>query len=200
MLRVETTINSPDLPGRKLRKAVWNLQTYGWYSLGCNNRYFEVLAKTDLTICKNAEKMDTPITIKGKRIPAPDLRNEFQIELLRVLLRPKYLTFGFRTRDLQSDFAENPKTSKIRYELGKLKARGLVKKMYKSNYYTVTKEGWVWMWMVLFQKDFFVTPLLSKVMKGSVAQVANQKGKRTSRIKELNTLVSQIYQDFRAIA
>jgi hypothetical protein len=47
LLRVETTINSPDLPGRKLKKAVWNLQTYGWYSQGCNNRYFEALSKTD---------------------------------------------------------------------------------------------------------------------------------------------------------
>ena len=45
LLRVETTI-TPGVAGRKL-KAVWNLQTYGWYSHGCNNRYFEALSKTD---------------------------------------------------------------------------------------------------------------------------------------------------------
>jgi repressor of nif and glnA expression len=92
----------------------------------------------------------------GQRVAAPDLRNEFQVELLRILLRPKYVTFGFRTNDLQKEFKQIPKTAKIRYELNKLKEQGLIKKMEKSNYYAVTKLGWVWLWSILLQKDFFL--------------------------------------------
>lgn len=201
LLRVETTINSPDLPGRKLRKAVWNLQTYGWYSHGCNNRYFETLSQTDPFLFDDTSFISKAIIKNnGSRITAPDLRNDFQVELLRILLRPKYVTFGFRTKDLQAYFNDTPKTSKIRYELNKLKARGLVKKLEKANYYVVTKLGWVWMWSSLFQKDFFVNPLLSVSFKGEMSKLANQKQKSTTRIRQINTLLNQMYQDFRVVA
>jgi hypothetical protein len=201
LLRVETTINSPELPGRKLKKAVWNLQTYGWYSLGCNNRYFEALSSTDPGIFEDVGYLDKPVIKQnGKRIAAPDLRNEFQVELISILLRPKYLTFGFRTKDLLVDFNENPKTAKIRYELSKLIERRLVKKMEKTNYYVVTKQGWVWMWSCLFQKDFFVNPLLSISFKQEMLKITNQKQKSTTRIRQLNTLLNQMYQDFRIVA
>jgi len=201
LLRVETTINSPDLPGRRLKKAVWNLQAYGWYSHGCNNRYFEVLSKTDPQLYEDTSELSRPIIkSNGRRIAAPDLRNEFQEELLRILLRPKHVTFGFRTRDLQSDFNKTPKTSKIRYELRKLKERGLVKKMKRSNYYVVTNKGWGWMWSVLFQKDYIVNPLLSVSFKRELSKVTNQTRKSTTRIRQINTLLNQMYQDFRVVA
>ena len=38
LLRVETTINNPDLPGLKLKKPACNLQAYYWYGLKCNSR------------------------------------------------------------------------------------------------------------------------------------------------------------------
>lgn len=201
LLRVETTINSPDLPGRKLRKAVWNLQTYGWYSHGCNNRYFEALSKTDPSMLEDMGYLNKPIIKNnGKRVAAPDLRNEFQVELIRILLRPKYVTFGFRTKDLQMDFNEIPKTAKNRYELGKLIERGLVKKKGKANYYVVTKQGWIWMWSVLFQKDFFTNPLLSVSFKQEMRKITNKKQKCTTGIRHLNTLLNQMYQDFRIVA
>ncbi len=201
LLRVETTINSPELPGRKLKKAVWNLQTYGWYSHGCNNRYFEALSKTDPHLFDYTGYLSKPIIKEnGQRVAAPDLRNEFQVELLRILLRPKYVTFGFRTNDLQKEFNQIPKTAKIRYELNKLKERGLVKKMDKSNYYVVTKQGWVWLWSVLLQKDFFVNPLLSMGFKHEMCKIANQTQKSTTRIRQINTLLNQMYQDFRVVA
>lgn len=124
----------------------------------------------------------------------------FQVELLRILLRPKYVTFGFRTNDLQKEFNQIPKTAKIRYELNKLKERGLVKKMDKSNYYVVTKQGWVWLWSVLLQKDFFVNPLLSMGFKHEMCKIANQTQKSTTRIRQINTLLNQMYQDFRIVA
>ena len=48
LLRVETTINNPDLPGLKLKKPACNLQAYYWYGLKCNSRYFNTLADIDV--------------------------------------------------------------------------------------------------------------------------------------------------------
>ena len=75
-------------------------------------------------------------------------------------------------------FKDNSKTAKIRYGLGKLKARGLVKKMQNTNYYVVTRQGWIWMWTCLFQKDYFVNPLLSISFKQEMQKITNQKKKK----------------------
>lgn len=84
--------------------------------------------------------------------------------------------------------------------MNKLKERGLVKKMEKSNYYVVTKQGWVWMWSVLFQKDLFINPLLSVTFKSEMQKITSQRQKSTTRIRQLNTLLNQMYQDFRVVA
>jgi predicted transcriptional regulator len=116
------------------------------------------------------------------------------------LLRPKYVTFGFRTKDLQTEFNQIPKTAKINYELNKLKERGLVKKIESSNYYVVTKQGWIWMWSVLFQKDFFVNHLLSISFKQEMRKITNQTQKSTTRIRQINTILNLMYQDFWIVA
>jgi hypothetical protein len=72
--------------------------------------------------------------------------------------------------------------------------------MDKSNYYVVTKQGWVWMWSVLFEKDFFVNPLLSIGFKQEMCKFANQTQKSTTRIRQINTLLNQMYHDFRIVA
>jgi hypothetical protein len=201
LLRVETTINSPGLPGRKFKKAACYLQAYYWYSFACNNRYFETISKVDPRLFSSMDLLNqTIITQSGRRIAVPDLRKDSQVELLRVLLRPKYLTFGFRTKDLVGDLEQNPKTAKIRYELSKLIARKLVKKIEGSNYYVVTKEGWNWMWLMLFQKDYLVNPLLSVTFKKEVSRIQDHDTKKATRIKELNLLLSEIRRDFRIVA
>ncbi len=90
LLRVETTINKPDLPGLKLKKPAINLMAYYWYGLGCNSRYIETISNIDISILngKIYRKYQDPITnSKGLRIAAPDLRKEHQVELLQVLLK-----------------------------------------------------------------------------------------------------------------
>lgn len=140
------------------------------------------------------------VTSSGRRIAVPDLRKDSQVELLRVLLRPKYLTFGFRTKDLATDLKQNSKTAKIRYELNKLIARKIVKKIQGSNYYIVTKEGWNWIWVMLFQKDYLVNPLLSITFRKEINQIRDHDTKTATRIKELNQLLSEIRRDFRIVA
>jgi hypothetical protein len=50
LLRVETTINKPELPGLKLKKPACNLQAYYWYGFECNSRYLTTLSDTDISV------------------------------------------------------------------------------------------------------------------------------------------------------
>ena len=66
----------------------------------------------------------------GTQISAPDLRRERQRALFRELLNTKYAAFGFRTSDMLralSNSFEN--RAEIRYELKKLRVRGLVERV-----------------------------------------------------------------------
>jgi len=53
LLRVETTINKPDLPGLKLKKQACNLQAYYWYGFDCNSRYFNTINDIDIKFLEN---------------------------------------------------------------------------------------------------------------------------------------------------
>jgi len=95
------------------------------------------------------------------RVEAPDLRNEQQLELFRILLDDKNVVYGFKNNQIRAQMIGNPKTAKIAYELRKLRERGAIKKSKGSNNYQLTKEGYVWLYYSLFNQHYFVNPLLS---------------------------------------
>ena len=170
MLRVETTINNPDLPGLKLKKQASHLQAYYWYGLKCNSRYFDITADIDIrTISTDVYQkyQKAIVTEKGVRVAAPDLRNEKQLALFRILLDDKNVVYGFTNKQIRSKMSGNPKTAKIAYELRKLRERGAIKKSKGSNNYQLTQEGYVWLYYSLFNQDYFVTPLLSMSIEKS---------------------------------
>ncbi len=126
LLRTETTINKPDLPGLKLKKPACNLQAYYWYGYACNSRYLITLADIDINSLstEDFEKYQQPIiNQKGKRITAPDLRKTEQLELYSLLLSANYFAIGFRNKDLRKLLGGNWKTAKIAYKLRKLRER-----------------------------------------------------------------------------
>ena len=93
------------------------------------------------------EKYQNPlITQKGKRIAAPDLRKESQVEIFQILSSEAYLVAGFRNKDLRAKLSGNAKTANIAYELRKLRERGAIKKIKNSHYYQLTEEGYVWIY------------------------------------------------------
>ena len=164
LLRVETTINNPELPGLKLKKQACNLQAYYWYGLKCNSRYLNVLADIDIqTISTEVyQKYQKPIvTQTGVRVAAPDLGNEPQLELFRILLDDKNVVYGFKNKQIRNQMKGNPKTAKIAYELRKLRERGAIKKSKNSNNYQLTQEGYIWLYYSLFNQHHFISPLLS---------------------------------------
>ncbi len=203
LLRVETTINNPDLPGLKLKKPACNLQAYYWYGFKCNSRYLKTLSDIDITSLTNDvyEKYQQAIvTKKGVRVAAPDLRKKGQLELYSLLLTDFSLLPGFKNKHLREKLQGHLKTANIAYELRKLRERGAIKKLKNTHYYQVTEEGYVWLYYSLFNYFHFVNPLLSKANKKGVKQTCNNPSKTEQAYSMIDSAVSLITSELGLVA
>jgi hypothetical protein len=188
-VRTETTINNPKSLG--LQKPVLYLQAYLWKGVECNNRFLDCCADVDVSSISEEEQETfiKPVTDRaGHMVSAPDFRKNRQKALAKELLKPKYQVYGFKTADLHknlSGYFRNP--AQIRYEMNKLKARGiLVKSNYKS-FYTVTEKGFAWLWLTICSDNHFKNPMISRTMKNDVLKFAAQ----PSQIEEAYDLIHQ---------
>ena len=203
LLRVETTINKPDLPGLKLKKPAINLMAYYWYGLGSNSRYIETISDIDISILDEEvyrKYQDAITNHRGIRIAAPDLRKEHQVEFLAVLLSASHRSFGFRNKDLKQILGENWKTAKIAYELRKLRERGAVKKIQSSHYYQLTKEGYVWIFYSFFNSNHITKPLLSASYKITDSSSSDQASIIEGAYSDINKAVSLIMTEFKLVS
>jgi len=203
LLRVETTINNPDLPGLKLKKPACNLQAYYWYGLKCNNRYLNTLCDIDidsLTTEIYEKYQQAIVTDKGVRVAAPDLRKKEQLELYFLLLSDFSLISGFKNNHLRSKLSEKSKTAKIAYELRKLRERGAIKKMKNTHYYQLTEEGYVWLYYSLFNYSYFVNPLLSKRIKTAVSTSTDNPSKIEQAYSMIDSAVGIVTSELGLIA
>ena len=203
LLRVETTINNPGLPGAKLHKPVYEIKGYYWYGHGCNNRFLEALSEVDSSQLNDTSTKytQTLITEKGKRIAAPDLRQKKQMALIAALLNCRYSAEWFRVKELMRYLSEDySKTAEIRYQMQKLKERGLIEKRQKANYYRVTKEGYIWMYVSYCQLRYFVSPLLSKTIENGIRQKVDSPDEFERAVKNIHDGLSSIYQQLNIAA
>jgi len=203
LLRVETTINNPDLPGLKLKKPACNLQAYYWYGLKCNSRYLNTLCDIDihsLTTEIYEKYQQAIVTDNGVRVAAPDLRKQVQLELYSVLLSDFSLISGFKNKHLRAKLSENSKTAKIAYELRKLRERGAIKKMKNTHYYQLTEEGYVWLYYSLFNYSYFVNPLLSKRNKTELCSISNNPSKIEKAYSMIDSAVSIVTSELGLVA
>ncbi len=203
LLRVETTINKPDLPGLKLKKPAINLMAYFWYGLQSNSRYIETISDIDISILDEEvhRKYQAPFkNEKGVKTPAPDLRKEHQIEFLKALLSSANRSFGFRNKDLKQMLTGNWKTAKIAYELRKLRVRGAVKKIQSSHYYQLTKEGYIWIFYSFFNLQHMLKPLLSNSYKNNGFAGSNQPSVIEGAYYDINKAVSLIMSEFKLVS
>ena len=175
-IRTETTINNPKSLG--LQKPVLYLQACLWKGVECNNRLLDCCADVDVSSISDQEChfFTKPVTDPaGRRVSAPDFRKDRQAALAKELLKPKYRVHGFKTADLQKNLSglfRNP--AQIRYEMNKLKARGVVIKNNNQSFYTVTKKGFSWLWLEICSANHFKNPMISRTMKNDVLQLAAQ--------------------------
>jgi len=143
-IRTETTINNPKSLG--LQKPVLFLQAYLWEGVACNDRFLECCADVDIASISEGEEDRYTKAVSshlGRNVTAPDFRKDRQTALAQELLKPKYHAYGFRTADLLNNlpqFFRNP--AQIRYEMNKLRVRGIVKKTENLSFYRVTGTGW----------------------------------------------------------
>jgi len=203
LLRVETTINNPDLPGLKLKKPACNLQAYYWYGHGCNSRYLNTLSDIDLSSISQDvydKYQQAVITEKGQRVAAPDLRNKEQLALISVLLNTKHRAMGFRNKDLRKKLGKEWKTAKVAYELRKLRVRGAIKKLQNSHYYQLTKEGYTWLYYSIFNYSHFVNPLLSACCKKTTKASCDNPAKIEQAYLQINDAVKIILTELKMVA
>ena len=199
LLRVETTINNPGLPGLKLKKPACNLQAYYWYGLKCNNRFLNILSGIDigsLTTDVFEKYQKTIVNSNGARVAAPDLRKEEQLELYTLLLTDLCFVTGFKNKHLRDKMSGKPKTAKIAYELRKLRERGAVKKIQNSHYYKLTEEGYVWLYYTLFNYSRFINPLLSTHINKGVVSASNNPSQIEEAYSMIDAGLSSIIKGF----
>jgi hypothetical protein len=198
LLRVETTINNPGLPGAKLHKPICYLQGYYWYGIKCNNRFFETLSEVDTSQLTGKQSFYNKAIVneKGKRISAPDLRDDRQFALVALLLSSRFSAEWFRSSELKHLLSDHfSKTAEIRYQMEKLLQRGLIVKQQNSNYYRVTKEGYTWIYVAYLQNRYFVNPLLSKIYKNDLAKSIKLFDKLETAINDIYGGLNTIYQN-----
>ncbi len=200
-IRTETTINNPRALG--LKKPLAYLQAYLWSGVQGNDRFLNICADVDLaSICEEEpELVNAPVTDrKGRRVAAPDLRKQRQQALYRELLKPKYHTNSFKTTDLIQNLAGSFRNlAQIRYEMRKLIARGLIRKVKNKALYRVTEKGWKWFWVAITSNSYFKNPIISKNFKKEAAQLAEQPSKIEEAYRLIDQGLSQITQELALI-
>jgi len=175
-IRTETTINNPKSLG--LKKPVLFLQAYLWAGVGCNDRFLDCCADVDVSSIseQDHELFSKPAPDhKGHTITAPDFRQDRQKARAKELLKPKYHAYGFKTADLLKNMPthfRNP--AQVRYEMNKLKVRGVVEKVKNKSFYMVTKNGWSWLWLQICSQQHFKNPMISKIFKNELCQICEQ--------------------------
>jgi len=136
----------------------------------------------------------------GRNVTAPDFRKSRQTALATELLKPKYHAYGFRTVDLFKNlpkFFRNP--AQIRYELNKLRVRGVVEKHKSLSFYRVTDIGWKWLWVSICAERHFKNPMISMVSKNTPCSRPEQPSKIEAAYSVLDRGLSVLTQELALI-
>ena len=110
----------------------------------------------------------------GKRIPGLKLDHPRQLALMQALVRFSHIASqdSFSTAEVHADTAEalgrttaEYSLASLRYDLSKLRAKGLVERLHKSRRYRLTSEGYriCVVYLKLFEKLY--APLTSGILK-----------------------------------
>jgi len=85
--------------------------------------------------------------------------------------------------------------SQIRYELGKLKERGVIEKQQRQSFYRVTEAGYKILWAKNAWNSYFEAPMISTIYKKSARQILSQPSKLESAYRQLDDGLSLITQE-----
>jgi hypothetical protein len=136
----------------------------------------------------------------GKRVPGLKLDDPRQLGLMHALVRFSHLAAGgtFTTAELYRQAlaarglpAEPYKLSALRYDLGKLRAKGLVEKLPKARRYRLTAQGYsiCLLFLKLFERIY--APLTAGILRPFHPDAQVPTPKRT----ELDRLYQRVVDD-----
>jgi hypothetical protein len=148
LLRTETCINDPYhlAVGRRLD----NLPTLVERMAQPNQRYLEAQAELLASAVDQGElaRLARPVYVGRRRVPGLRLEDDRVLRLLEALLHPGTFVADWTTRDVLARLvarhrlgADEYRLSQLRYDLGKLRAHGLVERLGRSRRYRLTARG-----------------------------------------------------------
>ena len=179
LIRIESTLNSPKLLG--LKKHLLYLRDYLRRGMESNNRLMSCYADVDTGSLSDGEstRFHKPVTLgNGTKVAAPDLRKSRQAALFRSLLNPKHAMPGVRTVDLLEELGEFYENSaQIRYEIRKLRVRGLMEKTQGKQYYRLTETGFRILWAKWTSNSYFCDPVITRTYRKEARKILSQPSK-----------------------
>jgi hypothetical protein len=148
LLRTETCVNNTyDLSvGRRLE----HLPELRERMLATNTRYLETQAELlASTVDAGAlAALSRPVVVGRRRVPGLRLEDDRVIRLLEGLLHPGTFVADWTTREVHARLLTRPRLAEVdyrlgqlRYDLGKLRAHGLVERLGASRRYRLTGRG-----------------------------------------------------------
>ena len=174
LLRTEATSN--DIRWHKINKAVENLPKVRKTLRRINENYLDIqqdILETFVDRGQLRRLCEPSLTSSGKRIPGLKLDHERQLALMQALVCFSHVAAGgtFTTREIHPKAAEalnlssdDYKLGSLRYELSKLRAKGLVEKIPHSRRYRVLPAGYrlCVVYLKLFKKIY--APLTAAIL------------------------------------
>jgi hypothetical protein len=148
LLRTETCVNNThDLGiGRRLE----NLPTLHERMQATNTRYLEAQAELLASTVDGGAlaSLARPVLVGTRRVPGLKLEDERMIRLLEALLHPGSFVADWTTREVHTRVLARHRLteadyrlSQLRYDLGKLRAHGLVERLGTRRRYRLTPRG-----------------------------------------------------------
>jgi hypothetical protein len=160
VLRIETTINNPRrfkvhrrgwrkgkqvMKWLPLRKGIADLRRRAELSRAANARYLDALAVVgqETPSYQLLDRVSQPVKAKRQYRALRPISPE-DASLFQVILHGEFSLQGFRNRDLRRALGQSdPKNSSARISrlLALLRAHKLIYKVFKTNYYRITRKG-----------------------------------------------------------
>jgi hypothetical protein len=148
ILRTETCLNNThDLD---LKRGVTNLPAVVERLTAVNARYLDLQAAVLASTVDAGQLADLarPVALGRRRIPGIKLHDDRVLRLLELLLHPGGLLGNWTTRDLHRRLLAHQRLDEaayrlpqLRYDLTKLRAKGLVERIGTSRQYRLTADG-----------------------------------------------------------
>jgi hypothetical protein len=174
-LRTEATSN--DITWHGINKAVDNLPKVRKALHAITENYLDIQQDILETFVDRGQlrRMSEPsITASGRRIPGLKLDHSRQLAVMQALVCFSHVAAGgsFTTKEIHPKVAEtlglsplDYKLSSLRYEMSKLRAKGLVEKIPHSRRYRIVSEGYRLsvVYLKLFKKIY--APLTAGILK-----------------------------------